>query len=132
MAGVAETHFGQYLAELRRRIGEPAEALSHTTELIAREVLACWPEAEFARIAADQTKPEMADAALNAINVTRARSRELLEAKFVTNQSCQNALDLLLSAVVVETANMWFGDPETRIAIREIIAWLRSPQKRQR
>lgn len=132
MAGVAETHFGQYLAELRRRIGQPADALSHTTELIAREVLACWPEKEFARIAADQTRPENADAALNAIAVTRAKAREMLEAKFVTNQSCQNALDLLLSAVVVETANLWFGDPEARIALREILAWLRSPKKGKR
>lgn len=132
MAGAAETHFDQYLEALRERIGEPSRTLAHTTELIAREVLVCWPENEFARIAANQSSEREADAALDAISVTRAKSREMLEAKFVTNQSCQNALDLLLSAVVVETANIWFGSPEARIAIREIIAWLRSPKQSKR
>ena len=52
--------------------------------------------------------------------------RERVELRYGCAVSDRAAIDLLLRAVVIEMANLWFSAVETRIAMRRIMFWIRS------
>jgi hypothetical protein len=54
-----------------------------------------------------------------------AKCREDLEARWKLTGNNSAALDLLLQAVVIEMANLWFSSAEMRIALRTIIFQVR-------
>jgi hypothetical protein len=60
---------------------------------------------------------------LGALEVVEAKIREDIEARFGVSANTLRALDLLLPAIVIEMAGLWFNDVEARIAMRRAM-WL--------
>ena len=105
---------------IRSAIGYPAEQLGHTCDVIVDEVCRQWPERHMADLA--RKLDSAGGQVLDAIPVITARVREQIEARWGCKPSEQAALDLVLRAVVIEFANIWFFcDPATRVELRKII-----------
>ena len=106
---------------IRGAIGYPAEQLGHTCDVIVEEVCRQWPERHMAALARKLDSQSAGGQVLDAIPVITARVREQIEARWGCKPSDQAALDLVLRAVVVEFANLWFFDAAARIGLRKII-----------
>jgi hypothetical protein len=106
---------------IRATIGYPAEQLGHTCDVIVEEVCRQWPERHMAELARKLDSKCAGGQVLDAIPVITARVREQIEARWGCKPSEQAALDLVLRAVVVEFANLWFFDAAARIGLRKII-----------
>lgn len=121
---------GQLQDEVRARIGEPAAALAHTTDVMVVECLRWLPVGQLTSLA---RKPEPKNAGAEtvaAVAVLAARCREQLEARWGAQPPTVRAIDLLMRAVVVEVFNLWFRSTEARAAIRECVAAVRTPAKK--
>jgi hypothetical protein len=116
---------GEVREAIREAIGQPAEKLCHTCDVIVDEVCRQWPERHMASLARKLDCDSVGGQVLDAISVITARVREQIEARWGCKPSEQAALDLVLRAVVIEFANLWFCDPETRIGLRKIIFFVR-------
>lgn len=101
--------------EVRRRMGHQADGLSDACDEVTSTVCYFWPQRWMAEVARRQIE---AGNMLDAVAVIEAKVREDLEARFGTNPNTLRALDLLVSAVVLEMAGMWFAGVEERIAMR--------------
>lgn len=107
---------------IRGAIGHPAEQLGHTCDVIVDEVCRQWPERHMADLARKLDSNSAGGQVLDAIPVITARVREQIEARWACKASEQAALDLVLRAVVIEYANIWFFcDPATRVELRKIM-----------
>jgi hypothetical protein len=106
---------------IRHAIGPPADELEHTTDVLIDETCRQWPERFMATLARRMGSETAGGLVLDAIPVIQARVREQIEARWGCNRNHQNAIDLILRAVVIEFANLWFTGPEARIAMRRIM-----------
>jgi hypothetical protein len=112
-------------AEIRSRIGPQAVELSHCCDVFVSQVCRYWPERHMATLARQMTNAGSGAGALDALAVVTAKCREDLEARWKLTGNNSAALDLLLQAVVIEMANLWFSSAEMRIALRTIIFQVR-------
>ena len=113
-------------AEIRTRIGPQAVELSHCCDVFVVQVCRYWPERHMADLARQMTHAGSGAGALDALAVVTAKCREDLEARWKLTGNNSAALDILLQAVVIEFANLWFSTPEMRIALRAVIFQARS------
>jgi hypothetical protein len=108
-------------AEIRSRIGPQAVELEHCCDVFVSQVCRYWPERHMADLARQMTHAGSGAGALDALAVVTAKCREDLEARWRLTGNNSAALDLLLQAIVIEFANLWFSTPEMRIALRAVI-----------
>lgn len=113
-------------AHIREAVGPPATTLVHTADILIEETCRAWPERTMATLARRLTSQEAGGKVLEAIAVITAAVRERVELRYGCAVSDRAAIDLLLRAVVIEMANLWFSAVETRIAMRRIMFWIRS------
>ena len=126
MGAAGETRLEQLRAAVRDRIGQPAHTLSHSCDVMVDEVCRFWPLKEFQRLADDQHGPATGGDVIRAMRVVVAKARENLEARWGLAKPTQNAIDLLMEAIVIELANIWFRSAESREAMADVIAAIRS------
>jgi len=108
-------------AEIRTRIGPQAVELEHCCDVFVSQVCRYWPERHMADLARQMKHAGSGAGALDALAVVTAKCREDLEARWKLTGNNSAALDLLLQAIVIEFANLWFSSPEMRIALRAVI-----------
>jgi len=125
--GEAPALLAELQAAIRERIGDPARAMEHTTDVLVQETARYWPVRHMVEIARQPNTSHAGEAALGAVAVITAKIRENVEARWNETHEAGGALDLLCRAVVIEFANLWFGDPATRIALCKIIGAVRVP-----
>jgi hypothetical protein len=123
----AGTLIGQLQDEVRSRIGQPAEALEHTTDVMVQECLRWFPIAQMTILARKPEPPRAGADTVATISVLTAKCREQLEARWGAKPATVRAIDLLMRAVVVEVCNLWFGSKEARHAICQCVAAVRKP-----
>jgi hypothetical protein len=123
----AATLLSQLQDEVRARIGEPAAALAHTTDVMVVECLRWLPVVQLTALARKPEKPTAGADTVAAVAVLSARCREQLEARWGASQPTVRAIDLLMRAVVVEVFNLWFRSPDARHAICQCVAAVRKP-----
>jgi hypothetical protein len=116
---------GDVRAAIRGAIGYPAQQLGHTCDVIVDEVCRQWPERHMANLARKLDCDSAGGQVFDAIAVITAKVREQIEARWDCKHSEQAALDLVLRAIVVEFANLWFFDAAARIGLRKIIFTVR-------
>ena len=114
----------QLRAEIRSRLGAHGGS-QEVIDLYVQEVCRHWPEKYMARLAGQKREAGSALPALDALSVVAANCREKIEAKWEAKPGTEKALALILNAVVVEFANLWFSSTEQRIALRAIIGRVR-------
>ena len=107
---------------VRHRIGGPALQLPDEVAAICDATLVHWPERHMAELA--RRSENAGREALDAIGVIGAKVREVLELRAATEEEAE-ALNLIILAVVVEVANLWFASVEHRIGIRRLAFQLR-------
>lgn len=113
----------QLFSLVRASIGPPDERMDHIVDVVLSEIVWVWPAATMAAIAANMK--EGGDAALDAIAVITAKTRENLEARWEFDKNHAAALDLVLRACVIESCRIWFSCPEARIGMRNVIRQMR-------
>jgi len=116
----------EMFSHVREAIGPPATTLSHTADILIEETCRVWPERTMADLARRLDSEEAGGKVLDAISVITAAVRERVEARYGCDASDKAAIDLLLRAVVIEVANLWFTGVEARIAMRRIMFVIRS------
>lgn len=116
---------------IREAIGMPAQELEHTCGVLVDETCRQWPERFMADVARRMDTDTAGGQVLDAIPVIQARVREQIEARWGCHANHQYALDLLLRAVVIEMANIWFSCPEARIGLRRVMAECRARPRRR-
>jgi len=128
MPDAIDVHCDQLRAAVRERIGEHADTFRHSVDVMVDEAMRYWPEKEFARIARTVEENRSSGAeAIGVMAVVVAKCRENLEARWGAEPAHVHAIGLLMEPVVIQLANIWFSTNEARIAMREVIARLRSP-----
>ncbi len=125
MGAAPVTSIEDLRAEIRSRIGPQALELAHCCDVFVSQVCRYWPERHMANLARQMTSAGSGAGALDALAVVTAKCREDLEARWKLTGNNSAALDLLLQAVVIEMANLWFSSPEMRIALRAVIFQVR-------
>jgi hypothetical protein len=120
---------GQLQEEVRARIGAPADALAHTTDVMVQECLRWFPIAQMTILAKKPEPPRAGADTVATIAVLTAKCREQLEARWGAKPATVRAIDLLMKAVVVEVCNLWFGSKEARHAICQCVAAVRAPSR---
>jgi hypothetical protein len=125
--GEAPALLAELQAAIRDRIGDPARAMEHTTDVLVQETARCWPVRHMVEIARQPNTSQAGEAALLGVAVVTAKIRENIEARWNKTHEAGGAFDLIARAVVIEFANLWFGDPATRIALCKIIGAVRAP-----
>lgn len=115
-ASAVDTPLSDLRDEIRRRMGHQADGLADACNEVVTTACYFWPQRQMASIARRQASAG-ADA-LDAISVIEAKVREDIEARFGTDANTLRTLDLLVSAVVLELAGLWFTGVEERIAMR--------------
>jgi hypothetical protein len=120
------------LAELQRtirdRLGEPARTIPNTCDVMTQEAARQWPMRAMLRLAKNQAAKTAGRETIAAVNVCAAKCREELEYRWGCSPSTDRAIGLLMRAVVVEFANLWFRDQDTRLNLCRIIAVIRKPE----
>ncbi len=115
------------LAQLRAMVraavstNHASDVLSHTVDVLLDETCRQWPERYMAKLARRADAGRDVGPVLGSLAVIAARVREQIETRWGCEASNRAALDLVLRAVVVEFANVWFSSVETRIAVRRIL-----------
>lgn len=127
MGDAAAVLIGQLQDEVRARIGAPAEALAHTTDVMVQECLRWFPIAQMTVLAREPEPPRAGADTVAVVAVLAARCREQLEARWGAKPATVRAIDLLMRAVVVEICNLWFGSKQARHAICQCVAAVRRP-----
>lgn len=127
MGDAAAVLIGQLQDEVRARIGKPAEALAHTTDVMVQECLRWFPIAQMTILARKPEPPRAGADTVTAAAVLAAKCREQLEARWGAKPATVRAIDLLMRAVVVEVFNLWFGSADARHAICQCVAAVRKP-----
>lgn len=127
MGDAAAVLIGQLQDEVRARIGAPAEALAHTTDVMVQEVLRWFPVTQMTVLAREPEPPRAGADTVAAVAVLAAKCREQLEARWGARPATVRAIDLLMRAVVVEVFSLWFGSKEARHAICQCVAAVRRP-----
>jgi hypothetical protein len=117
---------GQLQAAIRARIGAKCQGIESIVDLFVVEVCRNWPERHMASLAKNKMAPGTGEPALDALCVIAAKCREQIEARWEPTPNTAAALNLLLQAVVVEFANLWFSSVQQRIALRAIITRART------
>lgn len=100
---------------------DPSDVLNHTVDVLLDETCRQWPERYMAQVARKADAGQHGDRLLGSLAVVAARVREQIETRWGCEPSNRAALDLVLRAVVVEFANVWFSSPGVRIALRRIL-----------
>lgn len=116
----------QLRAEIRSRLGANGTTSRGVVDLYVQEVCRHWPEKHMAKLASQKREAGSGLPALDALSVVAANCREKIEAKWEAKPEAEKALSVLLNAVVVEFANLWFSSTEQRIALRAIITRVRT------
>lgn len=112
----ATTALDQLRDEIRRRLGSQAAGIAEACDEITCAACVWWPQDYMAKIA--RRRGDSGPDALAALAVIEAKTREDVEARFGVSANTLRALDLLLPAIVIEMAGLWFNDVEARIAMR--------------
>jgi hypothetical protein len=107
--------------EIRRRLGSQAAGISEACDELVDAVCYWWPQRYMALIA--RRRADVSEEALMAFAVIEAKIREDIEARFGVSPNTLRALDLLLPAIVLEMAALWFNDVEARMSLRRAM-WL--------
>jgi hypothetical protein len=118
---------GELQGAIRARLGAPGEAAGPACDAMTQAVARYWPVALMTDAA---RRPETAKAGadtLAAVNVVSAKCREELEARADGDPASLRAIDLLIRAVVVEFARVWFSSARARLDVCRCIALVRSP-----
>jgi hypothetical protein len=120
------------LADLQRtirdRLGEPARVIPNTADVMVQECARQWPMRAMLRLAKNQATKTAGRETIAAVNVCAAKCREELEYRWGYSPSTDRAIGLLMRAVVVEFANLWFRDQDTRLNLCRIIAVIRKSE----
>lgn len=105
--------------EIRSRLGAQAAGLSEACDELVDATCVWWPSQYMSILA--RRSGDVMEMTLDALGVVEAKIREDVEARFGVSANTLRALDLLLPAIVLEIAGLWFGAPENRMAIRRAI-----------
>jgi hypothetical protein len=120
------------LAELQRtirdRLGQPARVIPNTADVMVQECARQWPMRAMLRLAKYPATKTAGRETIAAVNVCAAKCREELEYRWGYSPATDRAIGLLMRAVVVEFANLWFRDQDTRLNLCRIIAVIRKPE----
>ena len=120
------------LADLQRtirdRLGEPARVIPNTADVMVQECARQWPMRAMLRLAKHPATKTAGRETIAAVNVCAAKCREELEYRWGYSPATDRAIGLLMRAVVVEFANLWFRDQDTRLNLCRIIAVIRKSE----
>lgn len=112
---------------IRDRLGEPAAGIPNTCDAMVQECARQWPTRAMLALAKNPATKTAGRDTIAAVNVCAAKCRESLESRWGASRATERAIGLLMRAVVVEFANLWFRDRSTRLDICRVIAIVRQP-----
>lgn len=115
-APAVDTPLSDLRDEVRRRMGHQADGLADACDEVVTTACRWWPQRHMATLA--RRKVEARPDTVHAVTIIEAKCREDLEARFGVDGNTMRTLDLLVPAVVVEMAAIWFSDVEARIHMR--------------
>jgi hypothetical protein len=118
---------GRLQETIRGRIGDKARAVPNTCDAMIQECARQWPTRAMLALARNPATKTAGRDTIAAVNVCAAKCREELESRWGDNRATNRAIGLLMRAVVVEFANLWFSNRETRLDLCRIIAIVRKP-----
>lgn len=99
------------------RLNEPP-AWIDAVAAVVESACRAWPIEQMTRLARHPEEPASGIGTLDALAVINAKVREDLEHRYGDKGNVAIAINKLHRLVVLEIAEIWFGGPENRVAIR--------------
>jgi hypothetical protein len=114
---VAAPRIRELADAVRTRLHEPP-AWTDAIVAVVESVCRAWPIEQMTRLARRPEAPASGNDTLDALAVITAKTREDLEHRYGATGNVAIAIDKLHKTVVLEIAEIWFGGPDSRVAIR--------------
>ena len=115
--------------EIRAQIGEPADTLSHTADVLVVACCRAWPDDTLTALARRPRTSTAAEECHRAIGFVSARVRETTEARWGFAHGLPIRAEKLLEAVVLEFFAYWFQSSQNRAKVRAAIGFVREQSR---